>query len=74
MTMEKLDHIAEQLKSILVKTAYNRSKVLGSVTSGPYRNFFFPSYATPKYAFSGAGEFFSSYPRSPVTLEWLEKA
>jgi thiamine kinase-like enzyme len=61
MAPAELDHVADQLKSILSRMAKPRSRTLGSVTGGPYRNFFFPGYAAPKYAFSSVGEFIDHY-------------
>jgi hypothetical protein len=63
MTTDELDHVADQLKSILAQMASARSKTLGSVTGGPYNNFFFPNYTRPKYAFTSVGEFIDHYRR-----------
>ncbi|KAF8069180.1 kinase-like domain-containing protein [Lyophyllum atratum] len=57
MTPVQLDHVADQLKSILSRMSTIRPKTLGSVTGGPYRNFFFPDYVAPKHAFTTIGEF-----------------
>jgi hypothetical protein len=61
MSADALDHIAEQLKSILAVMSKFTSKSLGSVTGGPYRNFFYPGHLYPKYPFSSSGEFIDSY-------------
>jgi hypothetical protein len=61
MSTEELDHVAEQLKSILTRMGTVRPKTLGSVTGGPYRNFFFPSHLGPKHPFKSAGEFIDQY-------------
>ncbi|EKM77846.1 hypothetical protein AGABI1DRAFT_101541 [Agaricus bisporus var. burnettii JB137-S8] len=52
MSVDELDHIAEQLKTVLSTMSKLTSKSLGSVTGGPYRNFFYPSHLSPKYPFS----------------------
>ncbi|KAF8902870.1 hypothetical protein CPB84DRAFT_1814794 [Gymnopilus junonius] len=58
MTRSQLDHIALQLKTILLHmSTCVRPRTLGSVTGGPYRNFFFPNYVAPKHAFTSVGEF-----------------
>ena len=57
MTAEELSHIASQLKSIMNQLrSVQSSKMLGSVSGGPYRNEFFPSHLSPKHAFSSTGE------------------
>ncbi|KAF7763833.1 hypothetical protein Agabi119p4_8370 [Agaricus bisporus var. burnettii] len=61
MSVDELDHIAEQLKTVLSTMSKLTSKSLGSVTGGPYRNFFYPSHLSPKYPFSSVGEFIDSY-------------
>lgn len=61
MTTQELDHVAEQLKVILNRMASIKANSLGSVSGGPYRNFFFPEYTSPKYAFSTTGEFIDHY-------------
>lgn len=61
MSTDALDHVAEQLKSILATMSKCASKSLGSVTGGPYRNFFYPRHLYPKHPFSSAGEFIDSF-------------
>ncbi|KAF8189410.1 kinase-like domain-containing protein [Pholiota molesta] len=61
MTTQELGHVAEQLKVILKCMASIKANSLGSVSGGPYRNFFFPTYTSPKYAFSTTGEFIDHY-------------
>ncbi|KAG5638237.1 hypothetical protein H0H81_001111 [Sphagnurus paluster] len=57
MTTTQLDHVADQSKAILSRMATIKPKTLGSVTGGPYLNFFFPNYISPKHAFATVGEF-----------------
>ncbi|KAM6503878.1 hypothetical protein JOM56_000821 [Amanita muscaria] len=53
LTVEELSHIASQLKSILAQLrSVESSKMLGSVSGGPYCNEFFPPHVAPKHAFS----------------------
>ena len=62
LTVEQLSHIASQLKSFLAQLrSVESSKMLGSISGGPYRNEFFPSHLAPKDAFSSAGEFLDYY-------------
>jgi hypothetical protein len=62
LAVEQLSHIASQLKFILAQLrSVESSKTLGSVSGGPYRNQFYPSYVTPKHAFSSVGEFIHHY-------------
>ena len=62
LTVEELSHIASQLKSILAQLrSVESSKMLGSVSGGPYRNEFFPPHVAPKHAFSSVGEFLDHY-------------
>ena len=61
LTVEQLGHIASQLKSILAQLHSIESKMLGSVSGGPYRNEFFPPHVAPKHAFSSVGEFIDHY-------------
>jgi len=61
MTPEALDHVAEQLRAILSRMASVKPKTLGSVTGGPYRNWFFPGYVAPKHAFTSITEFNDHY-------------
>ena len=73
LTVEQIGHIASQLKFILVQLrSVKSSKMLGSVSGGPYRNEFFPSHVAPKHAFSSVGEFLDHY-RKMLMLFCTEK-
>lgn len=61
LSTEEFDHVAEKSKSILARMTKLPSKTLGSVTNGPYRNFFLPSHVSPKHPFRSVGEFFDQY-------------
>ncbi|THH31215.1 hypothetical protein EUX98_g2974 [Antrodiella citrinella] len=47
MTPYELNHVAEQLRTVLDKMQRPRSKKLGSVTGGPFRNNLFPDELLP---------------------------
>ena len=72
LTTEELSHIASQLKPILAQLRSVKSKMLGSVTRGPYRNEFFPNYAAPKHAFSSVSKFLDHY-RGMLMLFCMER-
>ena len=61
LTMDELSHIASQLKPILAQLRSVKSKMLGSVTGGPYRNELFPPYVALKHTFLSVGEFLDHY-------------
>ncbi|KAK0436838.1 uncharacterized protein EV420DRAFT_1281054 [Desarmillaria tabescens] len=59
MTPSELDHIAEQVKSFLacMETITSPMNTMGSVTSGPYRNSFWPDGLAPEKPFATLEEF-----------------
>lgn len=61
MSSSELNQISEQLRDILSEMSIIRPKTLGSVTSGPYRNGFFPRHILPLHAFSTYTEFIEFY-------------
>ncbi|KIJ26497.1 hypothetical protein M422DRAFT_272420 [Sphaerobolus stellatus SS14] len=61
MTPVKLDHVADQLATVLAEMRSHKSRTLGSVSVGPYNNKFMPYPWTPKRAFESVGEFLSYY-------------
>ena len=61
MTVEELDHVAAQLKLLLLCMRTIQSKTLGSVSEGPYRNTFFPPNVSPKRSFTSVEEFIDQY-------------
>ncbi|KIJ26499.1 hypothetical protein M422DRAFT_192150 [Sphaerobolus stellatus SS14] len=66
MTPVELDHVADQLATVLAEMRSHKSRTLGSVSGGPYNNKFMPYPWTPKRAFESVGD---SLPRNaPITL------
>jgi len=75
MSVAELDHVADQLKSLLKRMSLIKSKFISSVNGGPLRNFFYPPSLGPKYPFSSVGEFYDYYCemlRCCSTDVWLE--
>lgn len=75
MSVPDLDHVADQLASILKRMSSIKSKVISSVKGQPLRNFFYPLSLEPKHTFSSVGEFYAYYRemlRCCSTDEWLE--
>lgn len=61
MTTSELDHIAQQLKQILVQMRSVTAPKLGSVTGGPYRNTYFPKQVAPDHPPDSTAQFIDAY-------------
>ncbi|VDC02917.1 unnamed protein product [Peniophora sp. CBMAI 1063] len=61
MTLEQLDHVADQLSCLLTELRGFTSTSIGSVTGGPFRNVFFPWPYTPESSWSSVEEYISYY-------------
>lgn len=61
MSSAELDHIADQLLSVLKEMRSYSSETLGSVTGGPYNNRFMPFPWHPPHAFSTTEEYLDHY-------------
>jgi len=61
MTPIELDHVADQLSTVLGEMHSHKSRTLGSVSGGPYNNKFMPYPWTPKRAFESVGEYLCYY-------------
>ncbi|KAK0475173.1 hypothetical protein IW261DRAFT_1340915 [Armillaria novae-zelandiae] len=59
MSPSELGHIAEQLKSLLIRmvTITSPTNTMGSVTDGPFRNTFLPDGLAPERPFTTLEEF-----------------
>jgi hypothetical protein len=60
LTVEQLSHLPAKVHLAQLQSV-GSSKMLGSVSGGPYRNEFFPPHVAPKHAFSSVGEFLDHY-------------
>jgi hypothetical protein len=61
MTPLELNHIADQVSTLLTGMRSRKSRTLGSVSGGPYNNWFMPYPWTPKHAFDSVGEYHRHY-------------
>ncbi|KAF7793931.1 hypothetical protein EIP86_005053 [Pleurotus ostreatoroseus] len=61
MTVDELNHVADQLSGIMAEMRQFTSTTIGSVTGGPFENTFFPWPFEPVSSWSSAEEFISYY-------------
>ncbi|KAK0504114.1 kinase-like domain-containing protein [Armillaria luteobubalina] len=62
MTETQLRHIASQLRALLDEMKSIKSRTLGSVTGGPFRNqYFFLYVLEPRFAWENTAEFINHY-------------
>lgn len=61
MTVDELNHVADQLSGIMAEMRQLTSTTIGSVTGGPARNVFFPWPFQPQSSWSSVEEFISYY-------------
>lgn len=61
MTPAELDHVADQLSTVLAEMRSHKSRIVGSVSGGPLNNKFIPYPWTPPHAFESVGEYLSYY-------------
>lgn len=61
MTPDQLDHVADQLSSLMAELRSFTSTSIGSVTGGPFRNVYFPWPYTPESSWSSVEEYISYY-------------